>query len=145
MIVVAIVAVLAAIAIPNFYEMQLKAKRAEAYPNTRGILDASIAYAVGGDENLPNLFPHPSGGGVPGKSAVSWDPAPPDFAAIEWRPDGDVRCQYQGGGGPVFVVEAGCNVDGDVVIYRWTEGYHRLTNEFTAGSFVCDPAGADCY
>ena len=46
MIVVAIVAILSAIAIPNFADMQLRAKRSEAPLSVKAIHDAALLFEV---------------------------------------------------------------------------------------------------
>lgn len=68
MIVVAIIAVLAAIAIPAFYEMQLKSKRAELPVNGDGITNAVDAYMMAEDPDSllmwlesPRLAPDKTG------------------------------------------------------------------------------------
>ena len=52
MIVVAIIGILAAIAIPNFVAMQLKAKRSEVPSNVDGIKTAEVAYEAAFDAYL---------------------------------------------------------------------------------------------
>ena len=50
MIVVAIIGILAAIAIPNFVDMQYRAKRAEVPSNVDGIKTAELAYEASFDQ-----------------------------------------------------------------------------------------------
>ena len=52
MIVVAIIGILAAIAIPNFVDMQYRAKRAEVPGNVDGIKTAQIAYDAAFDKYI---------------------------------------------------------------------------------------------
>jgi Tfp pilus assembly protein PilE len=49
MIVVAIIGILAAIAIPNFQRIQLKSKRAEVAPNVDGIRTQVLTYDMAND------------------------------------------------------------------------------------------------
>ena len=70
MIVVAIIGILAAIAIPNFVAMQYRAKRAEVPSNVDGIKTAQLAYdaARAARVPLPPLLPEgedPEGEPVP--------------------------------------------------------------------------------
>ena len=55
MIVVAIIGILAAIAIPNFLRFQAKSKQSEAKTNLGGIFTAEIAYF--GEQQLLRKFP----------------------------------------------------------------------------------------
>ena len=120
MIVVAIIGILAAIAIPNFVAMQYRAKRAEVAPNIDGIKTAELAYEAAQDAFVSaswaprgnssvdkQQFPWPATGGAPG------------FDTISWKPDGDVRGAYMvdtansTGGSNSFSVTGEIDVDGD--------------------------------
>ncbi len=59
MIVVAIIAILAAIAIPQYKRFQLKAKSAEAKTNLGAIKECEEAYAAENDEYLAQTNAHP--------------------------------------------------------------------------------------
>ena len=90
MIVVAIIGILAAIAIPNFISMQLKAKRGELPGNVDGIKTAELAYDASFDgyvsaEEKPRS--------TLDKSAVDWSPTA-SWNTLNWRPDGQVRGSY---------------------------------------------------
>ena len=91
MIVVAIIGVLASLAIPNFVEMQYRAKRAEAPANVAGIKTATIAYESVHD-NFLRVKVHPPSD--PDKKSRSWKGGNPDFVELGWAPDGHVRGQY---------------------------------------------------
>ncbi|MDP2307652.1 MAG: prepilin-type N-terminal cleavage/methylation domain-containing protein [Pseudomonadota bacterium] len=116
MIVVAIIGILAAIAIPNFITMQLKAKRAEVPGNVDGIKTAEIAYDAAFDGFIPaTVYP-----GAIGKAQTPWVVADSGgFGTIGWAPDGAVRGQYlvalqdNSVGVPGFLVTGNCDVDGD--------------------------------
>jgi type IV pilus assembly protein PilA len=73
MIVVAIIGILAAIAIPNFLRFQAKSKQSEAKGNLGGIFTAEIAY-----QGEKNFFGN--------------------FADIAWAPVGTARYRYVSGG-----------------------------------------------
>lgn len=127
MIVVAIIAVLAAIAIPSIYEMQLKTRVAEGPLNGNGLRSALVAYNATHDD-YP-LLVGTTGGYVPrndtallvsGKQAIPWTGGPSRPSAtwdlVGWAPDGDVRCAYavyNNPGNRTAETFVHCNVDGD--------------------------------
>ena len=90
MIVVAIIGILAAIAIPNFVEMQYRAKRAEVPANVDGIKTAEMGYDAAFNTYI-------SAGANPaapsGKAPQPWTPTTP-FQQLGWSPDGEVRGSY---------------------------------------------------
>jgi type IV pilus assembly protein PilA len=92
MIVVAIIGILAAIAIPNFVEMQYKAKRAEVPSNVKAVKEAQEIYNSENDAYLVAAS-HPSTA-APGKKAQLWTTSSTAFKALNWHPDGKVRGVY---------------------------------------------------
>ena len=112
MIVVAIIGILAAIAIPNFVAMQLKAKRAEVPGNVDGIKSAQMAYDAAYDGFVTAA--HNPGAATVNKAQQAWTPTP-DFTTLGWSPDGSVRGSYATAdvGGTDFTVEGVSDVDGD--------------------------------
>jgi type IV pilus assembly protein PilA len=107
MIVVAIIGILAAIAIPNFVEMQYRAKRAEIPSNVKAIKDVEMAYDAEYNIFLPATS-HPTS--TPAKSPVEWDPTSSgEFQTLGWQPDGDVRGRY----GVTTVIPSGSNPGGN--------------------------------
>jgi type IV pilus assembly protein PilA len=111
MIVVAIIGILAAIAIPNFIAMQLKAKRAEVPGNVDGIKTSELAYDAAFDAFV-DATKHPSADST--KLPVAWDPAAVGFATIGWQPDGKVRGNYAVAAEVTdFLVTGNSDVDGD--------------------------------
>ena len=119
MIVVAIIGILAAIAIPNFVAMQLKAKRSEVPANLHGIKVAELAYDAAFDEFV-NAIAKPAS--TPGKLARTWVVSSDGFSSIGWKPDGEVRGSYAvSGSGPTdFLATASCDVDGDAQFVSWS-------------------------
>ncbi len=111
MIVVAIIGILAAIAIPNFVDMQYRAKRAEIPPNVDGIKTAEIAYEAAFDAFI-DVAAHP--GTAPTKAAVTWA-AGSGYDTLGWEPSGNVRGQYavSGASSTDFLVTGTSDVDGD--------------------------------
>lgn len=113
MIVVAIIGVLAAIAIPNYIGLQLRAKRAELPTNVDGIKTAELGYDAAHD-GFVACSAHPSP--VPVKTVVEWGFPTGGFDSIGWRPDGMVRGQYAvelDETGEDFTVIAQSDIDGD--------------------------------
>jgi type IV pilus assembly protein PilA len=110
MIVVAIIGILAAIAIPNFITMQLKAKRSELPGNVDGIKTAELAYDAAFDSYV-TAPANPSG--TPGKNFMNWSESDASWTTLGWRPDGQVRGQYATTHGNTnFTVTASSDVDG---------------------------------
>ena len=122
MIVVAIVAILAAIAIPSYLRFQSKAKTAEATNNLGAIRAAEETYRAENDEYWP-CAASPAAGG---------NDATPDpwvdaggFTDIGFVPDGDVRYQYEvlNVTATTYVAEARSDLDanGTQAVYQVTE------------------------
>jgi len=112
MIVVAIIGILAAIAIPNFVAMQYRAKRAEVPGNVDGIKTAELAYDAAFDQykNVSTFHPTTS----VNKQANTWT-AGTNFDTLGWAPDGKVRGMYkvESTSSTDFLVTGVCDVDGD--------------------------------
>ncbi|HJN75608.1 MAG TPA: prepilin-type N-terminal cleavage/methylation domain-containing protein [Myxococcota bacterium] len=122
MITVAIIGILAAIAIPNFMEMQYRAKRQEVWLNVDGIATAQTAYEAANDEYVDNCASNPA---APlGKYTKVWREGDAEWTELGWRPDGAMRCTCSAnvfGGGDWFRVDGVCDVDDDNDFYtlRW--------------------------
>jgi len=119
MIVVAIIGILAAIAIPNFVAMQLRAKRSELPTNVDAIRTAELAYEHEWDQftacaakpsSMPTKTQQPFGASFGDGS--DWD-------LLGWIADGKVRGQYSvtaATGTSVsqnFSAQAYADIDGD--------------------------------
>ncbi len=119
MIVVAIIGILAAIAVPNFVEMQYRSKRAEVPSNMVGIKTAQLAYDATYDRFIVQSSFIPSG--AVGKTQIDW-PAGTAFDTIGWSPDGRVRGAYKvvSLSSTDFVVTGISDVDGDGVQTSFT-------------------------
>ena len=97
MIVVAIIGILAAIAIPVFMSSQARTRRSEAFANLSAISRAQKSFqATNGtfhDSGLP--FPDPSGYGGLGTHKMNWDgPSEAAFGNLGWAPEGQVHYAY---------------------------------------------------
>ena len=94
MIVVAIIGILAAIAIPNFLRFQLKSKSSEGKVNIAAIRTAEESYlAEFGVYVAAVAIPT---AGVPGSQKAVFDTptAGQDFDKLGWTPEGNVFFQY---------------------------------------------------
>jgi len=111
MIVVAIIGILAAIAIPNFVAMQYRAKRAEVPSNVDGIKTAELAYDAAFDTFIQQITLIPSS--TVGKTQQDWTTS--NFDTLGWAPDGKVRGAYSVASISTtdFRVRGECDVDGD--------------------------------
>jgi type IV pilus assembly protein PilA len=128
MIVIAIIGILAAIAIPNFIQMQLKAKKAEAKPNLRGIYDTEVAYQATNGDYVEGLSD-------PGTSLNgtqrNFNTTMAGWSTLGWKPDGKVRCNYQvqeqGLSTPPSYVRVAAMCDNDNDNVTWTLYYYGAT------------------
>ena len=120
MIVVSIIGLLAAIAIPNYMHMLLRARRSEVPSNLATIRVQEIAYQVEWDLfTACPLTPEDSPGRT--TTAVSLADDHP-FALLGWWPDGRVRSQYQvltTHDDARFEARGMTDVDGDGVLCVW--------------------------
>ena len=123
MIVVAIIGILAAIAIPNFVEMQYRAKRAEVPANVDGIKTSEMGYEAAFDQFI-TVTEHPVGDASLGKKTVAWSNGNTGFQTLGWAPDGEVRGNYSvtttTAGSSDFTVTGDCDVDDDDTTARYT-------------------------
>lgn len=115
MIVVAIIGILAAIAIPNFIAMQHKAKRSELPGNVDGIKTAQAAYDAAFDGYVTATANPSSIASDPNKAQVDWDTTAVDWQQLGWKPDGKVRGFYETAavGTTDFSVTGTADVDDD--------------------------------
>ena len=113
MIVVAIIGILAAIAIPNFVSMQYKSKRAEIPQNIKAIKIAEVAYMQDYDVYV-KCSAYPS---TPTKTTQQWMKASSGgFKTIDFTPNGDVRGSYMVSTTATnFTATGVSDVDGDTV------------------------------
>ena len=112
MIVVAIIGILAAIAIPNFLRYQLKSKTAEAKTNIGAIKTSQEAFRAEWDGYLPCALKPTTKNDT--KQQWSADAANDGFSEIGFAPTGDVYYNYQVavGGGSAIANIAGSTLTG---------------------------------
>ena len=152
MIVVAIIGILAAIAIPRFVAMQLKAKRSEVPGNVDGIKTAEAAYEASYDQYIQTTeSPRSIAASDPTmKNAITWTDKG-NFATLGWSPDGAVRGTYGAATSstatacgdfstaatPDFCVHGASNVDGDanVADYYATRSNNTTVKSGDEGSY----------
>ena len=91
LIVLGIIGVLAAVAVPSFFRYQLRARATEAVTHLAGIAVAEDAYY--GEFGIYVSVPVPVPVALPGRTRVSW-PSGSNFDVIGWAPDGGVIFQY---------------------------------------------------
>ena len=106
MIIVTIIGILAAIAIPNYSTYQAKTKQAEARHNLGHIWTMEISYR-GESDTFETL------------------------ATVGWRPQGTTRYAYTvtDWSANTFTAEASSNIDGDLTIDLWRIDQNKaLTN-----------------
>jgi len=149
MIVIAILGVLAALAIPNFQRFQLRAKSSEAKTNLAAIRSIENAYYA---EFNVFVAAAVTPAAIPGRSQQPWpSPAPgcPDcFDDLGFSPEGGVFFHYEvfagiagtaATGNDVFTAAAAADLDGDGVPQLWgyvrplADGSNGLPSTLTGG------------
>jgi type IV pilus assembly protein PilA len=121
MIVVAIVGILAAIAIPSFMRFQLKAKAGEAKTNLAAIRTAEESYQAEHGDYVAQAAQVPASAPAPQK--LAWPAsAAGGFGEMGWAPEGPVYYRYAvqaSAGGAQFTAEAIADIDGNGVRSEW--------------------------
>lgn len=136
MVVVAVIGILAAIAIPNFQRFQMRAKSSEAKTNIAAIRTAQEAYAAESNGYVSAL-PQPAS--VPGPRAVAFGAANAGFEEIGWLPEGKVFFNYAittTADAAGFNVGAQADIDGTTPVQIW--GYRKPSGTtYAANSNGC--------
>lgn len=128
-VVVAIIGVLSAIAVPAWTVAQLRAKRAEVPPNVEGMKIAELAYFAANDTfaDEASWYPAALTGTSADKAPRAWPAlsAAGGFTEIGWGPNGEVRGSYAIPYGDTtgFEVQGTCDLDadGDTPLYWCSE------------------------
>jgi type IV pilus assembly protein PilA len=135
MIVVAIIGVIAAVAIPSFLRFQLKSKTAEASLNIEAIRKGEVTYrAEFGD--YVSAAPSPATNGGTGR--LPFVDVGGGFSTIGWEPEGRVYFNYAvtvvGTG---YTVDASADMDGDLTPQIWGYVHPDETGTPVAGAIGC--------
>src|SRR4030095_6891207 len=127
MIVVAIIGILAAIAIPNFLRFQLKAKTSEGKTNLAAIRTSEQSYYSEYGRYVSSTGAAPALAAI-GSAKTQFTPATATgFTTLGWSPEGMVYFSYAVGSdalGTGFLATAQANIDADAVSQTW--GYNKL-------------------
>jgi len=120
MIVVAIIGILAAIAIPNFLRFQLRSRVGEGKTNIAGIRTAEEAYFAEYNTYV-SAAQQPTT--LPGNDKTDWPTPATGFDTIGWFPEGEVYYQYQvsyaSGTPTLYTVHGTSDIDGDGTNNEW--------------------------
>jgi len=138
MIVVAIIGILAAIAIPNFLRFQLKSKTTEGKVNLAAIRTAEESYLAefGAYEACAD---NPGVAGLTSMKQTWVNPAV-GFDTIGWGPEGDVFFSYAVAvGGNGYTASAVADIDGNLMQQAWAYAKPNAGVRVPA-----DPAHAIC-
>ncbi len=121
MIVVAVISILAAIAIPNIISMQLKARRSEVPATIDGIRTCETAYELVFNDFVTTPT-SPRDDALLDKKLAPWLTSP-EWTRLGYQPSGDVRGNYTVLATPKdFIVYGHADVDddGEIVVYTGT-------------------------
>jgi len=152
MIVVAIIGILAAIAIPNFLRFQLKSKSSEGKVNIAAIRTAEESYlAEFGTYVAATVSPAASATfpGTQKEAFVNVDGVNLGFDQLGWAPEGQVFFQYETAAQAApatYTITAAADIDGDGTSQVW--GYVKEIGITGAGLApaslgICTTAGAN--
>ncbi len=135
MIVVAIIGILAAIAIPNFLRFQLKSKSSEGKVNIAAVRTAEESY-LAEFGNYVSATASPNAIPGTGKAAfVNVDGANAGFDQLGWSPEGQVFFQYEvnyaSATPSAYTITAAADIDGDGTNQVW--GYVKPVTGTAAG------------
>ena len=136
MIVVAIIGILAAIAIPNFLRFQLKSKTSEGKVNLAALRTAEESYLAEFGSYVSAVAAPTT---APTTTKTGWPAAAPGFDTIGWGPEGAVFFQYAiAAAGQGYTATADADLDGNSTFQAW--GYAKPN----AGVRVARAASSVC-
>jgi type IV pilus assembly protein PilA len=145
MIVVAIIGILAAIAIPNFLRFQLRSKASEGKINLAGIRTAQEAYYAEVGSYVPwSTVP----ASMPAQNRTAWGvtcsnppvSGDPTICFLGWEPEGDIYFQYQvttNTNNSAFFGEAQSDIDADGNNNVWGVDRANLAGSTVGGGVWC--------
>jgi len=132
MVVVAIIGLLAAVAIPNFVRYQARSRRSEAFANVAGLARAQGAYLAERNSFVDTdaSYPDPAMySGTLGTLTMPWDADSENaFSLLGWEPEGQVRYSYASwtGASPGGTGCAGCELCFTGVAYGDVDGNNSV-------------------
>lgn len=131
MVVVAIIAILAAIAVPNLNTFIRRSRSSEAAVSLQAIRTCELAYSTRSDTFLPAAESPPA---PVSSNRRAWEDTSGNFSTIGFRPEGKVYFSYKittnAPQDTAFTAEAISDIDGDGSFQCW--GYQRPTDTTTA-------------
>jgi type IV pilus assembly protein PilA len=144
MIVVAIIGILAAIAIPNFLRFQLKAKSSEGKTNLAAIRTAEESYFAEYGSYVSSEASPPT---INYNTKITFSHATSGigFDELGWAPEGQVYFNYTAGinapTGDRFTASAAADIDNDTTPQHWgyTTNKAVATHPHGASLGQCDP------
>ena len=140
MIVVAIIGILAAIAIPNFLNFRLKAKTSEAKSNLGAIRGTQVAYVAEWSVYVGNQAYTPVANRANNSAKVAWDTTT-RFSILGFAPEGKVFFSYMLEGIPYpleatgFTGRAGGDLDADGSVSVFNISFISTDITHTGGTF----------
>ena len=137
MIVVAIIGILAAIAIPNFLRFQLKSKTSEGKVNLAAIRTGEESYLA---EFGTYVSAAAAPTGAPTTTKQQWPIPAPGFQTIGWGPEGNVFFQYAiTAANNGYTASASADLDGNTTRQSWAYAKPGL-----AGTRVTADGASNC-
>ncbi len=143
MIVVAIIGILAAIAIPNFIRFQLKAKTSEGKVNVAAIRTAEEAYFSEFGVYVQGTLSPSNYGGTTKTNFSDMG----GFATVGWAPEGQVYFNYEvvvSNNKTAYVAAAGADIDGNGTAQAWGYVHPAAGNTTTTGVAPAASPRSDC-
>ncbi len=139
MIVVAIIGILAAIAIPNFLRFQLKSKSSEGKVNIAAIRTAEESYLAEFGVYVATVLVPSTGSPGSQKAVFDIPTAGADFDQLGFAPEGNVFFQYGVAiAGNAYSISAAADIDLDATNQAW--GYVKPDN----AAATATPSHAEC-
>jgi type IV pilus assembly protein PilA len=140
MIVVAIIGILAAIAIPNFLNFRLKAKTSEAKSNLGAIRSTEVAFVAEWNFYVGNQAFTPIANRAGDPTKVPWI-GTTRFSILGFAPEGKVFYSYQLDGTDFpaqatgFIGHAQADLDNDATVAMFTNGSVNTEIQHSGGMF----------
>ncbi len=121
LLVITILGLLVALAVPEFTRYKLNSQRSEMFVNLKGIAQAEIVFY----NEYDKLVECSSSPGTNSDGSLrDFDPTISGWELLGWRPDGQVRCNYNvdvidNNGVEWARPESTCDLDNDNVYASW--------------------------